>query len=151
VQVKIEKPIMRIPMLAIHLNRTIGTDGFNPNKQSELVPILATSARLQLEKPSSAATNGATATDAASGSSEEKDAMHDSALLEALAEAAGCKAAEIVDLELNCCDTQPGQLGGLRDEFVFVGRLDNLAMSWCSMQVRPAARQMPLAICGKVV
>lgn len=33
---------MRIPMLAIHLNRTIYTDGFNPNKQTHTTPIIAT-------------------------------------------------------------------------------------------------------------
>jgi aspartyl aminopeptidase len=44
--VRIEKPILRIPMLAIHLNRGLYTDGFKPNFQTNLQPILATSAKV---------------------------------------------------------------------------------------------------------
>lgn len=37
-----KKPILRIPMLAIHLNRELADKGFLPNKQQHLAPILAT-------------------------------------------------------------------------------------------------------------
>ena len=42
--------------------------------------------------------------------------------------------ADILDFELNVCDVQPGTIGGARDEFVFCGRLDNLAMSYVALQ-----------------
>jgi len=32
------------------------------------------------------------------------------------------------------CDVQPGVLGGINSEFVFVGRLDNLCMSYLALQ-----------------
>ena len=50
-QVKIEEPIMRIPMLAIHLNRDIGTEGFKPNKQTHCVPVLATAIKKSMVGP----------------------------------------------------------------------------------------------------
>jgi aspartyl aminopeptidase len=121
VQVKVQKPILRIPMLAIHLNRTVNSEGFKPNAQTELVPVLATAAKAQLD----ATVPGA-----------QDTGSHHSLLLHILAAEAGCDVADIVDLELNVCDTQAGQLGGALDEFVFCGRLDNLAMCWCSMQAR---------------
>ena len=38
--VRIDRPIARIANLAIHLNRSIRTDGFKPNAQRELPPLL---------------------------------------------------------------------------------------------------------------
>ena len=47
-----DKPILRIPMLAIHLNRDIYEKGFKPNKQNELAPILATAVKAAADKTS---------------------------------------------------------------------------------------------------
>lgn len=51
-------------------------------------------------------------------------------LLQLLAEELGCAADDIADFDLNLCDVQPGVIGGARGEFLFVGRLDNLASSF---------------------
>lgn len=60
---------------------------------------------------------------------------HHAALLALVAEQLGCAAEDIVDFELNLCDVQPGVLGGAAEEFVFVGRLDNLASCYTAMEV----------------
>lgn len=39
-----------------------------------------------------------------------------------------------MNIELNVCDTQPSCLGGGNNEFIFSGRLDNLASSYCALR-----------------
>ena len=68
-QVKIEKPILRIPMLAIHLNRDILSEGFKMNKQTHLVPVLASAVKKAVNKP---AANGAQGTAAADGQNKRQ-------------------------------------------------------------------------------
>lgn len=51
-----------------------------------------------------------------------------------LSDELGCKIDDIVSIELNVCDTQPSCLGGGNNEFIFSGRLDNLASSYCALR-----------------
>lgn len=44
-----------------------------------------------------------------------------------------CDVSAIVDFELNLVDVQNAAVGGIYDEFIFGGRLDNLVMSWCCL------------------
>ncbi|KAG8388081.1 hypothetical protein BUALT_Bualt02G0088000 [Buddleja alternifolia] len=120
--VRIEEPIMRVPTLAIHLDRDVN-DGFKVNKQSHLAPVLATSVKAELNK--SAAENG---------SVETGSPKHHSLLLQLIAAQAGCAPEDICDFELQACDTQKSVIAGALKEFVFSGRLDNLCMSLCSLK-----------------
>lgn len=120
----VNKPIMRIPTLAIHLDRDVA-QGFTFNKETHLRPVIATAARTQLEATT------ATAADA------DKDApkpKHTSVLLQLIAKELDIAVDQICDFELCLFDTQGGNVGGALDEFIFAPRLDNLCCSWLSTQ-----------------
>eukprot|EP01091_Cochliopodium_minus_P011252 TRINITY_DN313_c0_g1_i1.p1 TRINITY_DN313_c0_g1~~TRINITY_DN313_c0_g1_i1.p1 ORF type:complete len:468 (-),score=142.19 TRINITY_DN313_c0_g1_i1:59-1411(-) len=109
----INKPICRVPTLAIHLDTTL-TDGFKPNKENHVHPILATKIKAQLE-------------------TKESD-RHHPILLEILSKELDCKPEDIKDFELSLCDASPGVIGGLKDEFIFSARLDNLLSCYCAVE-----------------
>jgi len=112
--VHIKKPILRIPSLAIHLDRTVNSDGFKPNTQNHLVPIIATKLGAQVSDISD-------------------PTKHHAVLLELLSKELNCAVGDIQNFDLSVCDTQPAAIGGGLDEFVFSPRLDNLCMSYCSI------------------
>ncbi|XP_062091797.1 probable aspartyl aminopeptidase [Humulus lupulus] len=118
--VKVQKPLLRIPTLAIHLDRTVNKDGFKPNPETHLIPLLASKLETSLDS-----------TDKNSTSS--KDAHH-SLLMKVLSDELSCEVDDIMDIELSICDTQPSCLGGGNNEFIFSGRLDNLASSYCALR-----------------
>eukprot|EP00462_Mataza_sp_D1_P018643 CAMPEP_0175139328 /NCGR_PEP_ID=MMETSP0087-20121206/10841_1 /TAXON_ID=136419 /ORGANISM="Unknown Unknown, Strain D1" /LENGTH=476 /DNA_ID=CAMNT_0016422325 /DNA_START=42 /DNA_END=1472 /DNA_ORIENTATION=- len=131
--VRVNKPILRIPNLAIHLNREIYDKGFKPNKEDHCVPVIASAIKQALsdtgEQPPSAKKQK---TEAADSKQDSQD--HHQVLLQLLAAELGVHAQQIHDFELSVYDTQPSALGGAYDEFVNSGRLDNLCMSYVCLR-----------------
>jgi len=113
--VHIDKPLLFIPNLAIHLDRNVNSEGFKPNLENHLVPILATEVKAGLQK-------------------SEPSQNHHPVLINCLAKELSCKPEEIRDFELSLFAVQPPCIGGANDEFVFSPRLDNLGMSFCSIR-----------------
>ncbi|CAH9097273.1 unnamed protein product [Cuscuta europaea] len=109
--VKVKRPLFNV-----------NHDGFKPNLETHLVPLLATNPDNVSDK-----TSGKT------NASSSKD-VHHQLLLQILSDELGCKVGDIASIELNICDTQPSCLGGANNEFIFSGRLDNLASSFCSLR-----------------
>ncbi|CAL4911053.1 unnamed protein product [Urochloa decumbens] len=124
--VRVQEPILRIPTLAIHLDRTISSEGLKVNNQNHLVPVLATSIKNEMQKI--VGENGP------KESSENKNMKHHPLLLQLIAKEANCEPDEICDFELQLCDTQPSAVAGAMKEFIFSGRLDNLCMSFSSLK-----------------
>ena len=122
-----------MPTLAVHLSRENGTvSGFKFNLQSNFPPLLATAAKDALMGPDWQPQEGEY--DAGASLTATGTEKHHPLLLTLLAEELGCTPAEIADFELQLCDTQPAQIGGALDEFIFSGRLDNLANCYCSLK-----------------
>ncbi|CAG8632087.1 2338_t:CDS:10, partial [Paraglomus brasilianum] len=113
--VRISRPILRVPTLAIHLDPEV-SNGFSFNKETHLTPLIAT-AKKRL---------GGEDTDTQSG-------KHHPELLHTIAQELNVDASKIMDFELCLYDTQPPTIGGVNNEFIFSARLDNLMMSYTAL------------------
>ncbi|KAJ6358721.1 hypothetical protein OIU76_000446 [Salix suchowensis] len=135
--VRIEEPIMRVPTIAIHLDRNVNSDGFKVNTETQLLPVLATSIKTELNKAIAESDPLKSEETLADGKKSDKvmiKSKHHSLVLEMIANQIGCKVDDICDFELQVCDTQPSVIAGAAKEFIFSGRLDNLCSSFCSLK-----------------
>ncbi|KAG8051092.1 hypothetical protein GUJ93_ZPchr0009g437 [Zizania palustris] len=130
--VRVQGPVMRVPTLAIHLDRTISSEGLKINNQNHLVPVLATSVKMS-EDVASLCLHVEESFNEIQSESKNKT-KHHPLLLQLIAKEANCEPNEICDFELQLCDTQPSTVAGALKEFIFSGRLDNLCMSFCSLK-----------------
>ncbi|MFV0372006.1 MAG: M18 family aminopeptidase [Azonexus sp.] len=95
----IVRPLLRLPNLAIHMNREVNEAGLKFNKQTELPPIFATSSELAAPER----------------------------FRQLLADHLGVAAAQVLTWELAVCDTQKGVFWGADQAFIAAPQLDNLA------------------------
>lgn len=112
------RPLLRIPNLAIHLNRTVNTEGLKLNAQSHLAPIWG------LAGP------------------KERGSL----LVETLADELrrgghDVQPRQIVGWDLCLYDVQRASLAGLGREFILAPRLDNLASCYAALRGLTTASQ----------
>ena len=117
--IRFPRPLVRLPNLAIHMNRAVNEEGLKFNKQTELPLLLGT---------------------LASAFSPQEQ------FLALLAEEAGVEEGEIVTWELQVYDTHKGTFWGAHQEFVADSQIDNLASCHAGMTALLAA-QSPAATC----
>ncbi|KAL6715688.1 hypothetical protein ACLMJK_006649 [Lecanora helva] len=131
--VKIESPILRIPTLAVHLDRQ---DPFSFNKETHLFPIagLIASELNRRGKGESRTTEKLEDLDSTSVNPlKEPTQRHHPYIVELIGKEARVQPSQIVDFEMILYDTQVACIGGIFNDLIYSQRLDNLAMSYCAM------------------
>ncbi|CAI6337771.1 unnamed protein product [Periconia digitata] len=129
--VKVERPILRIPTLAIHLDRQ---ENFQFNKETQLFPIAGLVAAELNRQGKTEDSKEEEQKDSSFEPLAKPTQRHHSYIVDIIAEEAGVDANDILDFEIVLYDTQKSVVGGLNNELIFSPRLDNLMMSYCSVE-----------------
>lgn len=114
---RVDRPLLRIPLLAIHLNRDVNEKGLILNAQNHLPPLFGLQGRL--------------------AETESLEAF--------VAKELGIRPEAILSHELSLFDTQPSSLLGEQDEFLSAPRLDNLCSCFCGLEALLRDRQQSCA------
>ncbi len=117
--VRFADPLLRLPNLAIHMNREVNESGLKFNKQSELPLLLGVA---------------------------EEGVKADARFRQPIAAALGVEPGDLLTWELNAYDTQKGSLWGADREFIADSQLDNLASCHAALNALLASDQ-PAATC----
>lgn len=121
--VQIDRPLLRISNLAIHLQTSSEREAFAYNKEEHLSPVLT----MEVAKALQGVESGP----------EEKNGWteyQEPVLLDILSDTLKCKVEDIVDFELSLFDVQKASLSGAYSEFLNSGRLDNLASCFMAIE-----------------
>ncbi|MGM0376570.1 MAG: M18 family aminopeptidase [Bacteroidota bacterium] len=104
--VNFNRPMMIIPNLAIHLNRSVN-EGVALNKQTDMLPLTGILNNEQQEK---------------------------GFLREMLSREAGVEASRILDYDITLSEHSRGCIMGINNEFISSPRIDDLAMAYAGLQ-----------------
>ena len=105
--INFDRPLLRLPNLAIHMNRMVNEDGLKLHKQNELPLILSALAQ---------------------------ECLPQTYFSELLQEQSACEAERILSWDLAVYDTQKGAFWGAENEFYANSQLDNLASCHAALQ-----------------
>ena len=105
--VNFDRPLLRLPNLAIHMNRAVNEDGLKLHKQNELPLILSVLA---------------------------EECLPQAYFSQILQQQTACEAERILSWDMAVYDTQKGAFWGAENEFYADSQLDNLASCHAALQ-----------------
>lgn len=115
ITVRIDRPLLTIPHLAIHFNRAVN-EGNPLSKQKDMLPVIAIV-------------------------NEALEA--DNLLLRLISEETGVEMGQIIDFDLSLYDTTPACLLGVHNEFLTSGRIDDLSMVHAALSAMTSTAHVP--------
>ncbi|MBS1139074.1 MAG: Peptidase aminopeptidase [Proteobacteria bacterium] len=113
------EPLLRLPNLAVHMNREVNENGLKFNKQTELPLLLGIS---------------------------EDGTKAEARFRQPIAELLGVEPGDLLTWELNAYDTQKGSFWGVDREFIANSQLDNLSSCHAALSALLATKE-PQATC----
>ena len=113
VLVRVDRPVLRVPQLAIHLDREINEKGLLLNRQSHLSPVWGLGGR------------------------------QTDLILDVVSEGQEHDPSDIVSWDLMLHDLQPATIAGLDDEFLSAPRIDNLLSCFLAVEALAAVSPGP--------
>jgi aspartyl aminopeptidase len=116
--VDFERPLLRVPNLAIHLQREIKSEGLKLNAQTHLIPVAGLD-----------------------GTSDLPDLLASELRAQGIAAA---EAGDILGFDLMAYDVQPAAVSGARGEFICASRIDNLASCHAAVTALVGAAPSPV-------
>jgi aspartyl aminopeptidase len=120
------RPLLRVPNLAIHLNRQVNSEGLKLNPQEHLAPVFS----LEREGPVD---------------------LHQLLVDELARKGVQASREDILGYDLCLYDTQAPSRSGLKGEFLHAPRLDNLASCHSGLTALLSAPEQTEATCGVVL
>ena len=116
---RFDQPLLRLPNLAIHMNREVNESGLKFNKQTELPLLLGIA---------------------------QDDVKAEARFRQPIADALKVAPEDLLTWELNAYDTQKGSFWGASQEFIANSQLDNLASCHAALSALLATEQ-PATTC----
>jgi aspartyl aminopeptidase len=123
-------PVARVSSLCIHLQTADERAALKLNTEDHTSPIIASTVEASMLE---SITSQLTSTDGDNTTNAWLQGQ-EPLLLSRVADQLGVSVNQIADWDLSLYDSQPAQLGGLYKEFLYSGRLDNLATVFCAIE-----------------